>query len=89
MWDAATGLTKSPEALRADLERMIELERQDKHGDPDCEAKVWLDKLAGVDQERRSYLKLPATGQMSDEEVARHRWSLKRPERARKGNSMG
>ena len=48
---------------------MIELERWDKRSDPDREAKVWLDKLAGVDQERRGYLKLAATGRMSDEDL--------------------
>ncbi len=48
---------------------MIELERRDKRSDPDREAKVWLDKLAGVDQERRGYLKLAATGRMSDEDL--------------------
>jgi hypothetical protein len=30
---------------------------------------VWLDKLAGIDQERRGYLKLAATGRMSDEDL--------------------
>jgi hypothetical protein len=69
VWDEVSDLMKSPETLIADLERMIELERQEKRGDPNREAKVWLDKLAGVDQERRGYLKLAATGRMSDEEL--------------------
>jgi site-specific DNA recombinase len=69
VWNEVSDLMKSPDTLMADLERMIELERQDKRGDPDREAKVWLDKLAGVDQERRGYLKLAATGRMSDEDL--------------------
>jgi hypothetical protein len=69
VWAEVSGLMKSPETLIADLERMIELERQDKRGDPTREAKVWLDKLAGIDQERRGYLKLAATGRMSDEDL--------------------
>jgi site-specific DNA recombinase len=69
VWDEVSDLMKSPETLIADLERMIELERQEKRGDPNREAKVWLDKLAEVDQERRGYLKLAATGRMSDDEL--------------------
>jgi hypothetical protein len=69
VWDEVSDVMKSPETLIADLERMIELERQHKRGDPNREAKVWLDKLAGVDQERRGYLKLAATGRMSDEDL--------------------
>ena len=69
VWDEVSDLMKSPETLITDLERMIELERQEKCGDPNREAKVWLDKLAEVDQERRGYLKLAATGRMSDEDL--------------------
>ncbi len=70
VWDEVSGLMKSPETLAADLERMIELEKQDKRGDPDREAKVWLDKLAEVDQERRGYLRLAAKGHITDDELA-------------------
>jgi hypothetical protein len=69
VWDEVSGLMKSPETLTADLERMVELERQGKHGDPDREARVWLDKLTEVDQERRGYLRLAARGCMSDEDL--------------------
>jgi hypothetical protein len=69
VWEEVSGLMKSPETLAADLERMIELENQDKRGDPDREAKVWLDKLAEVDQERRGYLRLAAKGRMTDEDL--------------------
>ena len=69
VWNEVSNLMKSPETLVADLERMIELERRNKRGDPNREAKVWLDKLAGLDQERRGYLKLAATGRMNDEDL--------------------
>ena len=53
---------------------MIELERRGAHGDPEREAKVWLDKLAELDSERRGYLKLAArdtiTGRELDEALA-------------------
>jgi site-specific DNA recombinase len=82
VWNEVSDLMKSPETLMADLERMIELERQDKRGDPDREAKVWLDKLARVDQERRGYFKLAATGRMSEEDLDE---ALIELEEARKG----
>jgi site-specific DNA recombinase len=69
VWNEVSGLMKSPDQLTADLERMIELERQDNRGDPDREAKVWLDKLTEVDQERRGCLRLAAKGRMSDEDL--------------------
>jgi hypothetical protein len=38
-------------------------------GDPEREAKAWLERLAEVDQERRGYLRLAATGHMSEAEL--------------------
>jgi hypothetical protein len=38
-------------------------------GGSDCWAKMWLEKLAKVDQERRGYLRLAGNGHMSDEEL--------------------
>ena len=67
-----SGLMKSPETLRADLERMIELERQEKRN-PEHEAKVWRDKLAEVDQERRGCLRLAARGSIATKTWTR-RW---------------
>ena len=87
VWNEVSNLMKSPETLRVDLERMIELERQDKRGDPDREAKVWLDKLAGVDQERRGYLKLAATGRMSDEDLDAALAELEEAQKAHRGRS--
>ena len=69
VWAEVSGLMKSPETLTADLERMIELERQEKRGDPDRERQVCLDKLAEVDQERRGCLRLAARGRISDEDL--------------------
>lgn len=60
-----------PEQLRADLERMVELERARLRGDPHQETKVWLEKLAEVDRERRGYHRLAAKGRMTDEELGK------------------
>jgi hypothetical protein len=57
---------KDPDKLQADLERMIELEKRGAHGDPEREAKAWLNKLLKVDAERRGYLRLAARGSISD-----------------------
>jgi hypothetical protein len=50
-----------------DLE--IELERQATCGDPHREAKIWLDKLAEAQSERRGYLRLAVKERMSDAEL--------------------
>ena len=55
VWGVVRDIMTNPEQLRADLERMIQLKKQDKRGDPDCEAKHWLEKLSGVEQERRGF----------------------------------
>jgi DNA repair exonuclease SbcCD ATPase subunit len=38
-------------------------------GDPEQEARAWLEKLSEVDQERRGYLRLAAKGRITDEEL--------------------
>jgi site-specific DNA recombinase len=69
VWDLISGLLKDPERLKAGLEEMIKQERAGLRGDPDHEAKTWLEKLAEVDQERRGYLRLAAKGRLTDEEL--------------------
>jgi site-specific DNA recombinase len=69
VWDLISGLLKDPGRLKAGLEEMIEQERAGLRGDPDQEAKAWLEKLAEVDQERRGYLRLAAKGHITDEEL--------------------
>jgi SMC interacting uncharacterized protein involved in chromosome segregation len=69
VWEFVSGLRKAPERLRADLERLIEQERAVMRGDPEQEAKAWLEKLSEVDQERRGYLRLAAKGHITDEEL--------------------
>src|SRR5215210_5509867 len=69
VWDLISGLLKDPGRLKAGLEEMIEQERAGLRGDPDQEAKTWLEKLSEVDQERRGYLRLAAKGRLTDEEL--------------------
>ena len=49
VWSLISDLLKDPDLLRTGLERMIEEERRGWRGDPECEAKVWLEKLAEAD----------------------------------------
>jgi site-specific DNA recombinase len=59
-WDAVAKLLKEPEQLRADLDAMIELERNSLRGDPDREAKLWTGKLLEVDRKRTRYQEMAA-----------------------------
>jgi hypothetical protein len=69
VWAFVRGLFGDPERLRADLERMIELERAAPQGDPDREARRWHKKLAKADRKRDGYLDLAADGIMGREEL--------------------
>ena len=60
VWKTVAGLLKDPERLRAGLDAMIEREREAAHGDPEAEAKRWLDKLAEVDRKRARYQEMAA-----------------------------
>ena len=55
VWDYVSGVMKNPEGLRADLDRMIELERAGTRGNPDKEAKLWAERLVEVDRKRAKY----------------------------------
>jgi len=69
VWELVSELLQDPQRVRDDLERMIEREREELRGDPEREAKTWLQKLSEVDQERRGYLRLAAKGRMTDEDL--------------------
>jgi hypothetical protein len=48
---------------------MIERERLTSRGDPDREAKAWLDRIGEVDRMRAGYQELAAKGMMTIEEL--------------------
>jgi hypothetical protein len=60
---------KNPEQLRDDLERMIELKRESVRGDPDREAKAWLEKLSEVNRKRAAFQDMAAEGLISFDEL--------------------
>jgi hypothetical protein len=53
--EAVRAILSDPEELRADLERMIELERESMRGDPEQEAKMQASKLAELDHRRTRF----------------------------------
>jgi isopenicillin N synthase-like dioxygenase len=65
-----------PERLRADLERMIELERAASRGALDREAKTWHKKLVEADRKRDGYLDLAAEGILGREELREKLFTL-------------
>ncbi len=62
VWTFVRGVMTEPEELAKDLDRMIELKRADKHGDPQKEAKVWADELAKLERMRDGYHDQAAEG---------------------------
>lgn len=69
VWGLVLGILTDPELLRADLERLIEQERRSTRGDPEREAKEWLEKLSDADRKRDGYIDLAAEGIMSRAEL--------------------
>ena len=69
VWDLVSELLTDPERLRAGLEEMMDREGNGSRGDPDREAKAWLDRLAEAERMRTGYQELAAKGLMTIEEL--------------------
>jgi site-specific DNA recombinase len=69
VWGMVSALLTDPERLRAGLDEMMERERSRGRGDPDREAKTWLERLAEADHMRAGYQELAAKGLMTIEEL--------------------
>ncbi len=71
VWERVSGLFKDPAQLRADFERMIELDREGRQGgrDPDREAKAWLEQLAKAERKRSAYQDQQAEGLITLDEL--------------------
>ena len=69
MWAFVSRILKDPARILAGMDALIEQKRTELRGDPEREAKVWLERITEADQERRGYLKLTAQGRMSEEEL--------------------
>jgi Recombinase zinc beta ribbon domain len=69
VWDLISGLLTDPARLRAGLDAMVEEQRETMRGDPDREAKAWLERLDALDRKRGGYLDLAAEGIMGRDEL--------------------
>jgi hypothetical protein len=70
VWERVRSYMTSPETLKEDLERAIELRRAEMRGDPEREARAWLDKLTEADNLRAGYQEQAALGLMTLDELA-------------------
>lgn len=62
VWAEVKAYLQDPERLRSDLNRMIELERNGTHGDPDREARIWAGKLTEAAAKRARFQHAYAEG---------------------------
>src|SRR5215210_9330597 len=70
VWGMVSALLTDPQRLRAGLDEMIERERSGSRGDPEREAKAWLERLNEADRMRAGYQELAAKGLMTIEELS-------------------
>jgi site-specific DNA recombinase len=69
VWEIVSGIFGDPERLHADLDRMLEHEREDTRGDPERETKAWLEKLAEADRKRSGFQDMAAEGLITFDEL--------------------
>src|SRR5215216_6082692 len=69
VWELVSGLLSDPERLRKGLDAMIEEQRGSLRGDPEGEARTWLERLAALDRRRGGSLDLAAEGIMDRDEL--------------------
>ena len=89
VWDLVSGLLSDPERLRAGLDAMIEDERGAPRGDPEREAKAWLERLATLDRKRGGYLDLAAEGIMGRDELRAKLAELEEGRETRRAGDRG
>ena len=69
-WNFVSEALLDPDQLRADLDAAIKLEREHgMQGDPEREARAWLDKIAEVDRQRSRAQDLAVEGLLSHDEL--------------------
>jgi len=69
VWEFVCGYLKDPDRLREGLDQMIEEEHKCTRGDPEREARVWLDKLAALDRKRARYQDMAADDLITFDEL--------------------
>jgi site-specific DNA recombinase len=69
VWDFVSSLLKHPERLQQGLEAMIKKEREGMRGDPEREAKSWLERISEVERKRSSFQDMAAEGLIDFDEL--------------------
>lgn len=69
VWEKIRAHMTNPEQLREDLERSIELARRETSGDPDRDAKAWVERLSEAERMRVGYQEQAARGYMTLDEL--------------------
>ena len=70
VWELMRDLLAQPDDILEALEEAIEAERKAlSRGNPEAEAKAWLDRIAEADRKRDGYLDLAADGILPREEL--------------------
>jgi hypothetical protein len=70
VWGLVSDAMNDPEQLRADLDIMIEQQRNaGRRGNPEREAAAWLEKLTDVDRKRSAYQDQQAEGLITIDEL--------------------
>lgn len=69
VWERVSRFLKDPDRLRADLDDMIESQRNNLRGDPAREAKLWADKLAEAESKRARYQEMAASDLITFDEL--------------------
>jgi site-specific DNA recombinase len=82
VWQYVRTLMENPEELRADLERMIEIKREETRRNPEREVKTWLDRLAEVDRQRARAQDMAVQGLLDYDELRAKLASLEETRKA-------
>jgi site-specific DNA recombinase len=69
VWEIVSNLLQNPEQLRTDIDKMIELERNNMCSDPEQEQQAWLEKIAKADHKRARYQEMAADGLITLDEL--------------------
>jgi hypothetical protein len=68
-WRFVHGILTDPDRLRRGLDAMVDEKRRALSGDPDKEARIWLEKIADADRQRARAQDLAIEGLLSPEEL--------------------
>jgi site-specific DNA recombinase len=69
VWSFVSNLLLNPDALREGLDEMMRQELATKHGNPEEEAAVWLNRLVEADSRRANFQDMAAAGLITFDEL--------------------